>query len=59
VHPLSEVSRLQASDGEVAVLVAEYMILILSSSVDPVQTVRFMEHQLGGDLLREKYLAGV
>ncbi len=59
VHPLSEVSRLQASDGEMAVLVAEDMILPLSGAVDPAQSVRLVEHQLGGDLLWEKYLAGV
>ena len=59
MHPLSEVSRLQASNGEMAVLVAEDVILILSGAVDPVQTIRLAEHQLGGDLLGEKYLAGV
>jgi len=59
MHPLREVSRLQASNGEVAVLVAEDMILILGGAVDPVQTVGLVAHQLGGDLLREKYLAGM
>ena len=59
VHPLSEVSRLQACDGEMTALVAEDMILTLSGAVDPVQSVRLVEHQLGRDLLREKYLAGV
>ncbi len=42
-----------------AVLVAEDMILILRGAVDTVATVRLVEHQLAGHLLREKYLAGV
>ena len=49
MHPLREVSRLQASNGEVAVLVAEDMILILGGAVDPVQTVAFDDvHGLSG-----------
>jgi hypothetical protein len=59
VHPLRQASRLQASNGEMAVLVAEDMILILRGAVDTVATVRLVEHQLAGHLLREKYLAGV
>ena len=51
--------RPQACDGKMAVLVAEDVILTLSGAVDPMQTVRLVEHQLGGDILREKYLTGV
>ncbi len=42
-----------------AVLVTEDLILILRGAVDAVETVWLVAHQLGGDLLREKYLAGV